>query len=645
MEAWRSLVVSGEPGAAAGLARSLSNLAVRLGVLGRHAEALAANDEALGIRRELAGADPDEHLADLALTLSNRSTRLSAVGRAPEALDALAEAIRLRRELAAADPDEYLADLASSLHNLSFRLTELGNPVGERLAASSEAVRIRRQLARDRPGAYRAALAATLHTESVDLSDVGDGAGAMRSAEEAVAIRRAIAVDNVGDDRADEHRARLTSSLCNLSIALAASGRPAPALDAAEEAVMIRRELATRWPDAFREDLAGALGNLSSRFDGVGRTAEALAATQEALGLRRQLARDDPDRYLGDVAEQPVRRSHSRRPARRGSRGRRGEHRDPRRLAAEDPDRSRWILALNLNNHGVSLADLGRPEEAVAVLDEAVGIYRGLIGTDPRKILPELTMAIGNLADQLAVLGRRDDAGRLFDSALTAHADTDWAAGVIQLGRGWWHAERGALQVGIDDLCRAGELLGDDLPRQATARIRLRRARQLDPVGFDVAWAGRGELPVWLRHVEVTDSVADAVREWVDTMDLDDAEALLAAQVGVLLTDEAEACLHHLVDANPEHPGLRLSRELIRVARLRGVATTYAEHRERLWRDGVADGVPARRATGRPSTAGAGRTPGTVPPRRHRGGVPAPRRRRRASPATRTPRHHRRRAA
>ena len=409
---------------------------------------------------------------------------------------------------------------------------------------------------------------------------------------------------------------------------------------------MIRRELATRWPDAFREDLAGkmeicpagstgsdgpqkrspprrklsvcagswpgtiptatwatSLNNLSVDLTRAGLLVEAAAAGEESIAIR-------------DVSR-------------------------PRIRTRED----RWILALNLNNHGVSLADLGRPEEAVAVLDEAVGIYRGLIGTDPRKILPELTMAIGNLSDQLAVLGRRDDAGRLFDSALTAHADTDWAAGVIQLGRGWWHAERGALQVGIDDLCRAGELLGDDLPRQATARIRLRRARQLDPVGFDVAWAGRGELPVWLRHVEVTDSVADAVREWVDTMDLDDAEALLAAQVGVLLTDEAEACLHHLVDANPEHPGLRLSRELIRVARLRGVATAYAEHRERLWRDGVADGVPARRATGRPSTAGAGRTPGTVPPRRHRGGVPVPRRRRRASPATRTPRHHRRRAA
>ena len=129
------------------------------------------------------------------------------------------------------------------------------------------------------------------------------------------------------------------------------------------------------------------------------------------------------------------------------------------------------------------------------------------------------------------------------------------------------------------------------MPRQATARIRLRRARQLDPVGFDVAWAGRSELPVWLRHVEVTDSVADAVREWVDTVDLDDAEALLAAQAGVLLTDEAEARLHHLVDANPEHPGLRLSRELIRVARLRGVAAAYAEYRERLWRDGVAEAL------------------------------------------------------
>ena len=413
----------------------------------------------------------------------------------------------------------------------------------------------------------------------------------MRSAEEAVTIRRAIAAELAGDDRADEHRARLGSSLRSLSIALAAAGRPAPALDAAGEAVEIYRGLATRRPDAFREDLAGALGNLSSRRDGAGRSAEALAATREALGLRRLLARDDPDRYLGDLASSLnnlsvdlTRAGHLAEAAAAGEES----ITIRRRPAAEDPDRYRRILALNLNNHGVSLADVGRPEEALAALDEAVGIYRELAGTDPRGVLPELAMAIGNLAAQLSVLDRSDDARRLFDDALTAHADTDWAAGVIRLGRGWWHVERGALQVGIDDLCRAGELLGDDPPRQATARIRLRRARQLDPDRFDVAWAGRGELPVWLRHVEVTGTVAAAVRDWVNTVDLDDAEALLAAQAGVLLTDKAEARLHHLVDAIPDHPGLRLDRDLVRMARARGVVATYAEYRERLWRDGVA---------------------------------------------------------
>jgi hypothetical protein len=68
---------------------------------------------------------------------------------------------------------------------------------------------------------------------------------------------------------------------------------------------------------------------------------------------------------------------------------------------------------------------------------------------------------------KLAVLGRRDDARRMLDNALTAYADTDWEARVIRLGRGQWYVEQGALRDGIDDLCRVGELLGDDSPRQA----------------------------------------------------------------------------------------------------------------------------------------------------------------------------------
>jgi Tetratricopeptide repeat len=55
--------------------------------------------------------------------------------------------------------------------------------------------------------------------------------------------------------RPDAFRPDLARSLHNLSNRLADLGRPQDALDAGEEAVTIRRELAARWPDAYRHEL------------------------------------------------------------------------------------------------------------------------------------------------------------------------------------------------------------------------------------------------------------------------------------------------------------------------------------------------------------------------------------------------------
>jgi hypothetical protein len=52
--------------------------------------------------------------------------------------------------------------------------------------------------------------------------------------------------------RPDAFRPDLGRSLHNLSSRLADLGRPQDALDAGQEAVTIRRELAARWPDAYR---------------------------------------------------------------------------------------------------------------------------------------------------------------------------------------------------------------------------------------------------------------------------------------------------------------------------------------------------------------------------------------------------------
>ena len=79
------------------------------------------------------------------MSLNNLSVRLGELGRREEALAAIQEAVTIRRELAAARPDAFRPDLASSLNNLSHRLGEPGaagggagrDPGGRRPSAGS----------------------------------------------------------------------------------------------------------------------------------------------------------------------------------------------------------------------------------------------------------------------------------------------------------------------------------------------------------------------------------------------------------------------------------------------------------------------------------------------------------------------------
>jgi len=241
-----------------------------------------------------------------------------------------------------------------------------------------------------------------------------------------------------------------------------------------------------------------------------------------------------------------------------------------------------------LNNLAVGLGDVGRHADALTVVTEAVEIRQTLVLADRRVVLPDLMMAIGNMAEQLDAVGRRADAEQLFAGTLAAHSDDAWATGVVLLGRAAWHAECDDLPAAVADARDAMRLLQPDPARQAQARFLLRTMRRPDPPGFDAAWTTHAELPVWLRHLDIPTAVVDEVRTWIDTDDLDTAAATLTARSEVLLTDPAEAQLERLVDANPGHAGLRAHRVILRAARGRGVPAAYTEYRERLWRDGVA---------------------------------------------------------
>ena len=87
-----------------------------------------------------------------------------------------------------------------------------------------------------------------------------------------------------------------------------------------------------------------------------------------------------------------------------------------RRLAedsVDDKERTFWLVELSIR-----LGDLGRPEEALAAIEEAVAICRQLAQTRPDALLPDLATMLNNQSGHLNGLGRREEALAAIEEAV-----------------------------------------------------------------------------------------------------------------------------------------------------------------------------------------------------------------------------------
>jgi tetratricopeptide (TPR) repeat protein len=378
------------------LAMSLNNLGIRLWGVGRREEALGPAEEAVTIYRGLAQANPAAYLSDLAASLNNLGTSLSQVGRREEALGPAEEAATIYRRLAEANPAAHLPDLATSLNNLGTSLSQVGLR-REALGPAEEATTIRRRLAEANPAAHLPDLARSLNNLGTSLSQVGRREEALGPAEEAVAIYRRLAEANPAAYLSD-----LASSLNNLGTSLSQVGRREEALGSAMEAVTIRRGLAEANPAAYLPDLAGSLNNLGNRLSQVGRQKEALGSAMEAVTIRRGLAEANPAAHLPD-------------------------------------------LATSLNNLGAFFSQLGRREEALGLVEEAIGIYRRLAEAHPVAYLSDLARYLNNFGIVLWEVGRREEALGAAVEAVTIRrrlAEANPAAHLPALAMSLWAMAR-----------------------------------------------------------------------------------------------------------------------------------------------------------------------------------------------------------
>ncbi len=81
-----------------------------------------------------------------------------------------------------------------------------------------------------------------------------------------------------------------------------------------------------------------------------------------------------------------------------------------RALAIARPDASRSYLALTLNNLASGLVVVGQREEALEAISEAVEIYRALSEAEPHASRSYLATSLNNLSNALAGVGRREEA-------------------------------------------------------------------------------------------------------------------------------------------------------------------------------------------------------------------------------------------
>ncbi|MCA6093800.1 tetratricopeptide repeat protein [Streptomyces sp. SCA3-4] len=360
-----------------GLAHGLGALAQAEGELGRPGAALAAMDEEVGIRRDLAAERGDLALPELAAALNNRAIWLMECGRVEEALSVSGEAVARYRSLAERRADAFRNGVARSLGTYSTCLHLAGRPKSA-LEAAEEAVGIRRRLAAERPGAYLADLALSVHSLTIDLAETGRTDEALARAAEAVGLYRRLA-----EQEPAGFGHRLANSLNTYAHRLNEAGRPADALEAAREAVGLHRPLFTAEPGTFRADLAMSLDTLATQLEETGHPQDALRAGEESVGLYRALAGQRPDAPLDDLACALTNLSH-----RLNTLGRPDEAlaaldevvRIRRRPVTADPlGTSRSALAGAQLARMHCLCDMGRMQDAVAAAAEAVELYRGLV--------------------------------------------------------------------------------------------------------------------------------------------------------------------------------------------------------------------------------------------------------------------------
>jgi tetratricopeptide (TPR) repeat protein len=310
------------------------------------------------------------------------------------------------------------------------------------------------------------------------LRDSGDRTGALNAAQLAVEIDRELAAARPTEI---EPQQQLAMALITLSNCQNESGDRRRALASIQEAVQISRRVETAQPGSHELLFATSLNNLAQHLRATGNRPGALAAIQEAVEILRRLATTHSGALeqlalgLNNLANELDASGDP-----RGALAASSEAVEMyRQVALVYPAAFEQDLAMFLNNLANHISSSGDRPAALATTRESVEIYRRLAKAQPKAFDAALATSLNNLTGRLSDNGDKSE-------ALVA------ATEALEIGRRQADAHPAAFEVTLADslnglsnaLSDNGDQAGALAAIQESTAIRRRLARA-EPAAFD----------------------------------------------------------------------------------------------------------------------------------------------------------------
>ena len=230
-----------------------------------------------------------------------------------------------------------------------------------------------------------------------------------------------------------------------------------------------------------------------------------------------------------------------------------------RRLAEANPAAFLPDLAMSLNNQANRLSEVGRRDQALGAIEESVAIHRRLAEANPAAFLPNLATSLNNQANLFSEVGRRDEALGAWEEAIGGLSDKPGPAAELVAWRCAWrfgHADLEGARADAGLVAARTPASDADLPFLGRARQRVRAVAAALPA--DVLT----DLPSWAT-MPISDDAVNLVESWASVAGSLDEAAFLTEHSGQLAAADIPETLAAMADLFPEHPMLARAQAVV----------------------------------------------------------------------------------